>query len=38
VDRVIRKLSTQAVESIAWDVVPDIALKILREELKKTDS
>jgi CheY-like chemotaxis protein len=37
-DRVIRKLSTQAVESIAWDVVPDIALKILREELKKTDS
>ena len=37
-DRVIRKLSAQAVESIAWDVVPDIAVKILREELKKTNS
>jgi DNA-binding response OmpR family regulator len=37
-DRVIRKLSTQAVESIAWDVVPDIAVKILRDELKKTNS
>jgi CheY-like chemotaxis protein len=37
-DRVIRKLSAQAVESIAWDVVPDIAVKILRDELKKTNS
>ena len=37
-DRVIRKLSAQAVESIAWDVVPDIAAKILRDELKKTNS
>jgi len=36
-DRVIRKLSAEAVESIAWDVVPDIAVKILREELKKTN-
>ena len=35
-DRVIRKLSAQAVENIAWDVVPDIAVRILREELKKT--
>jgi len=37
-DRVIRKLSSEAVESIAWDVVPDIAVKILRDELKKTNS
>jgi CheY-like chemotaxis protein len=37
-DRVIRKLSAQAVESIAWDVVPDIAVKVLRDELKKTNS
>ena len=37
-DRVIQKLSAQAVESVAWDVVPDIAVKILREELKKTNS
>jgi CheY-like chemotaxis protein len=37
-DRVIRKLSTQVVEGIAWDVVPDIAVKILRDELKKTNS
>jgi CheY-like chemotaxis protein len=37
-DRVVRKISAQAVESVAWDVVPDIAVKILREELKKTNS
>ncbi len=37
-DRVIRKLSSQMVESIAWDVVPDIAAKILRDEFKKTNS
>jgi CheY-like chemotaxis protein len=35
VDRVIRKLSTQVIESIAWDVVPDITEKIVREELKR---
>jgi CheY-like chemotaxis protein len=34
-DRVIRRLSTQAVESIAWEIVPDIADKIVREELKR---
>lgn len=34
-DRVIQKLSSRAVESIAWDVVPDIAEKIVREELKR---
>jgi CheY-like chemotaxis protein len=37
-DRVLRKLSAQAVESVAWDVVPDIAVRILRDELKKTNS
>jgi len=37
-DRVIRKLSSKVVEGIAWDVVPDIAVKILRDELKKTNS
>jgi DNA-binding response OmpR family regulator len=35
-DRVIHKLSSQIVENIAWDVVPDIAIKVLRDELKKT--
>jgi CheY-like chemotaxis protein len=34
-DRVIAKVSTQIVESIAWDVVPDITERILREELKR---
>jgi len=37
-DRVIRKLSTQVIEGVAWDVVPDIATKVLRDELKKTNS
>jgi CheY-like chemotaxis protein len=35
VDRVIQKLSTQIIESIAWDVVPDITEKIVRQELKR---
>jgi CheY-like chemotaxis protein len=35
VDRVIQRLSTQAIESVAWDIVPDIAEKIVREELKR---
>ena len=35
-DRVLQKLSARVVESVAWDVVPDIAVKILREELKRT--
>jgi len=34
-DRVIQKLSTQIMESIAWEVVPDIAEKVIREELKR---
>jgi CheY-like chemotaxis protein len=36
-DRVIQKLSTQVIESIAWDIVPDITHKILREELRRID-
>lgn len=36
-DRVIQKLSTQVIESIAWDIVPDITEKIVREELKRID-
>lgn len=34
-DRVIKKLSTQVIESVAWDVVPEITVKVLREELKR---
>jgi CheY-like chemotaxis protein len=34
-ERVMQKLSTQVVESIAWEVVPDITEKVLREELKR---
>jgi CheY-like chemotaxis protein len=36
-DRVIKKLSSQVIESIAWDIVPDITEKIVREELKRAD-
>jgi CheY-like chemotaxis protein len=36
-DRVIQKLSAQVIESIAWDIVPDITEKIIREELKRID-
>jgi CheY-like chemotaxis protein len=36
-DRVIKKLSSQVIESIAWDIVPDITEKIVREELKRID-
>ena len=32
-DRVIQKVSSQMIESIAWNVVPDIAEKILRDEV-----
>src|SRR5262245_33703606 len=34
-DRVIQRLSTKIIESIAWDVVPDITERIVREELKR---
>ena len=37
-DRVIQRLSTQIIENIAWDVVPDITERIVREELKKNES
>lgn len=36
-DRVIQKLSTQVIESIAWDILPDITEKIVRAELKRID-
>jgi hypothetical protein len=36
-DRVIQKLSAQVIESIAWDIVPDITERIVREELKRMD-
>jgi CheY-like chemotaxis protein len=34
-DRVIQRLSAPIIENIAWDVVPDIAEKIVREELRR---
>jgi CheY-like chemotaxis protein len=34
-DRVIQRLSSQTIESIAWDIVPDITERIVREELKR---
>jgi CheY-like chemotaxis protein len=36
-ERVMKKLSRQAVESIAWDVVPEIAEKVLRDSLKQKE-
>ena len=35
VDRVIQRLSTKVIESIAWEVVPDITERIIREEMKR---
>jgi CheY-like chemotaxis protein len=32
---VIQKLSTQVIENVAWDVVPDITTQVLKEELKR---
>jgi len=34
-DRVLKKLSAQVVENIAWEILPDITEKIVREELKR---
>ena len=34
-DRVIRKLSAEVIEGVACDVVPDIAERVVREELKR---
>ena len=36
-DLVIQKISSQVIESIAWDILPDITAKIVREELKRID-
>ena len=36
-DRVIQRMSSHVIESIAWDIVPDITEKIIREELKRID-
>jgi CheY-like chemotaxis protein len=36
-ERVMKKISAQAVESVAWDVVPEIAEKVLRESLKRKE-
>lgn len=36
-DRVISRLSSDVVESIAWDIVPEIADRIMRDELKKQE-
>jgi hypothetical protein len=35
-DRVIQKLSAQVIQSMAWDIVPDIVEKVVREELKRS--
>jgi CheY-like chemotaxis protein len=34
-DRVIQKISAHAIETISWEIVPDITEKVVREELKK---
>ena len=34
-DRVLQKLSAQVIENIAWEILPDITEKVVREELKR---
>jgi CheY-like chemotaxis protein len=34
-DRVIQKISAHVIETIAWEIVPDITERVMREELKK---
>jgi hypothetical protein len=34
-DRVLQRLSTQVIENIAWEILPDLTEKIVREELKR---
>ena len=34
-DRVMKRISSEVIESIVWELVPDIAEKIVREELKR---
>jgi CheY-like chemotaxis protein len=36
-DLVVQRLSSHVIESIAWDIVPEITEKIIREELKRID-
>jgi hypothetical protein len=33
----MKKLSSQAVQQVAWDVIPEIAEKVIRESLKKPE-
>ena len=35
VDRVIKRLSTDVIQSVAWEVVPDIAERAVKDALKK---
>jgi hypothetical protein len=34
-ERVVRKITREAIESVAWDVVPDIVNQVLRDELNR---
>jgi DNA-binding response OmpR family regulator len=34
-DRVLARLSTEVIESVAWDVVPEIAERVVRDEIQK---
>ncbi len=36
-DRVIQRMSREVIEGIAWEIVPEIADKVVNEELKKHD-
>ena len=36
-DRVIQRMSRDVIEGIAWEIVPEIADKVVNEELKKHD-
>ncbi len=36
-DRVIQRISRDVIEGIAWEIVPEIADKVVNEELKKHD-
>jgi CheY-like chemotaxis protein len=36
-DRVISRVSAKVIEGIAWEVVPEIAEKVVRDEVKKHD-
>jgi CheY-like chemotaxis protein len=36
-ERVMKKLSSQAVQQVAWDVIPEIAEMVIRESLKKPE-